>query len=296
MPTATATLGWTITNWGPLTTSWSLPTACAEQVFIYSKEDPYMGLYAECDNGLYTCYPPPTDSNAPSELAAAVRTISLGYQAPPVYSPAPECPEGWKTVGAVAREGEGTEISRSGWFTVPYETRSDRPRIGLQDVFASLLDLSETAVMCCPSSMIAPDMGGCRSPLPDYAISTACLTHASVEYVSDFITSISAGHISWTTEKTTPPPSWTSSHAAEATVSPLFLFHKPTDLAGGEGDDDDDDEEEGVGAEENDETADPSETNAAAALRGGLGVLGVEGRVLASALGSMMVGAAMVLM
>ncbi|KAL2807718.1 hypothetical protein BJX63DRAFT_61148 [Aspergillus granulosus] len=283
MPTATATLSWTITNWGPLTTSWSLPSTCSDRVIIFSTDEPIIANYADCDNGLFTCSPSPTDSNAPSALSDTRNTPTLGYQAV-IYSPAPSCPSDWKTVGLIGREGEGT-VSRSGWFTVPYDVDEegeegiviDTPEAGLGDVLARLLDPSETAIMCCPSSMTVNSLGGCRSSLEDYSISTACQTY----YTGDVLTSIGAGVVSWTTEKTTFSASEVPSLTAEVDVNPLLLLHKPTDLAGGE----DDDQEE---------TDDPSETNAAAALAAGEGIWGLGVRVVASALGSMVVGAAMV--
>ncbi|KAJ0417901.1 hypothetical protein BJY00DRAFT_315499 [Aspergillus carlsbadensis] len=302
MPTATATLSWTITNWGPLTTSWSLPSACSNQAFIYSTDGPLgvyspdpplVGLYEECDNGLFTCYPEPTDSNAPSALSEARPTFSQGYRAAPVYSPAPSCPAGWKTVGALGRDGDGP-VSRSGLFTVPYEADPEGglpgPVFGYQDALASLLDPSETAVMCCPSSMTIRDnlRGGCRSTLEDYSISTACRTHfpANGMLQSEFQSSFSAGLLSWTTDKTTYPVSDVPSLAADAAVEPLVLFHQPTDLSGGSGDE----------SEESEEGENPGETNAAAALRGGDGVSGVSGRMLLTAFGSMVAGAALVLL
>ncbi|KAL3465112.1 hypothetical protein BJX64DRAFT_285974 [Aspergillus heterothallicus] len=299
MPTATATLSWTITNWGPLTTSLSLPSACSSRVIIYATDEPFFGNYADCDNGLFTCYPSPTDSAAPSALSEARNTFTLGAQAPPVYSPAPSCPPGWKTVGAVGREDEDASVSRSGWFTVQYNSSEidgeDVPQAGFQDVLASLLDPEETAVMCCPSSMtIHDETGGCRSTLEDYSISTACQTHFRPGDIDDVATSIGAGEVSWTTDKTTFLAAELPSLTAEAYADPLVLLHKPTDLTGdsGGGGDDDDDE----GQEENDDTGDPSETNAAAALRGGDGGFGVGGRMLASMLGSVVVGAALVLL
>ncbi|KAL2834032.1 hypothetical protein BJY01DRAFT_259710 [Aspergillus pseudoustus] len=298
MPTATATLSWTITNWGPLTTSWSLPSACSSRVYIFPTASPSFGNYADCDNGLFTCYPSPTDSDAPSALSEARNTPTLGFQAAPVYSPAPSCPSGWKTVGAVGREGQGASVSRSGWFTLPYDEDVDEeginiPEVGFQDVLASLLDPSETAVMCCPSSMTVGENGGCQSSLSDYTISTACRTHYSPNSIDDVLTSIGAGQISWTTDKTTFPASDIPSLTAQAVVDPLVLLHKPTDLAGGDNDDDDEQEEndhvEGEGE-------DPSETNAAAALRAGDGFFGIGGRVVASAFASILAGAAMVLL
>ncbi|KAL2861608.1 hypothetical protein BJX68DRAFT_260422 [Aspergillus pseudodeflectus] len=286
MPTTTATLSWTITNWGPLTTPWSLPSACSNQVFIYetdgplvgilSLDPPLVGLYAQCDNGLFTCYPEPTDPNAPSVLSEASATPTLGgSHAALVYSPAPACPEGWETVGAVGRAGDGPSVSRAGLFTVPYEADPGvpGPQVAYKDALASLLDPSETAVMCCPSSMTIHNnlIGGCRSSLQDYSISTACVTYFPVAGMSrtDVQSSMSAGLISWMTETTTYSASDVPSLVAEAVVQPLVLLHKPTDLAGGsgEGSGDSGEDTEGSTAEE-----DPSETNAAASLRGGNGV------------------------
>ncbi|KAL3491862.1 hypothetical protein BJX62DRAFT_203885 [Aspergillus germanicus] len=161
MPTATATLSWTITNWGPLITPWSLPPTCTDRAFIYTTEGPWnseypidaplVGFYAQCDNnGRVACYPEPTDSNARSALSELRATPTIGgYHAGPIYSPAPECPEGWETVGALRRDGDAP-VSRSGLYTVPYEAYPGFPQVGFKDALASLLDPSETAIMCCP--------------------------------------------------------------------------------------------------------------------------------------------------
>jgi hypothetical protein len=138
-------------------------------------------------------------------------------------------------------------------------------------------------------------VGGCRSTLTDYSISTACLTRLldTGMAVTDVQSSLSAGLMSWTTSTWTFSASDVPSLVAEAVVDPLVLLHQPTDLAGGsEGESGGGDSEED--AEEKTEEGDPSETNAAAALRGGEGVWGVQGIMLLSGVGSIVAGAAMV--
>ena len=156
MPTATATLSWTLTNWGPLTTSWSLPDSCTSNVALaYTEEPGWIILNEQCSPSPFACLPSPTDSNAPAALSSARNTIGLDIHPDPFYSPALSCPYGWKTVGVASRKGTAT-ASKSGWFTASFEDNleeidfADDSPIELNEAIALLLDADETAVACCP--------------------------------------------------------------------------------------------------------------------------------------------------
>jgi hypothetical protein len=140
-------------------------------------------------------------------------------------------------------------------------------------------------------------VGGCRSSLTDYSISTACVTRLldTGMAVTDVQSSLSAGLMSWTTSTRTYSASDVPSMVAEAVVDPLVLLHQPTDLAGesGDGSGGGDSEED---AESDSEVESPSETNVAAVLRVRDGTWGGPGMVALSAVGSMVLGAAMVLL
>ncbi|CBF88761.1 predicted protein [Aspergillus nidulans FGSC A4] len=290
MPTATATLSWKFTNWGPLTTPWSLPDSCTSNVAIASTADTDFVLWAElCPFSFDSCYPSPTDSNAPEALSSALNTHGTDIYAPPFYSPAPACPNGWKTVGVAARDGDAT-ASRAGWFTTIYEGEqlddidSEVLTPAYNQVLAGLLDADETAVVCCPSSMTMLPGFYCSSSLPSYTVSTACEVFHRGD-ITD-LPSLRESSVTWTTTTTTYSAEETPEFTGWSQVAPLLLFHKPTDVARG-GDDD-------AGA--NDVVDSAGETNAAAPGYGRESFWGVGVKVAASAVGSMLAGAAFILL
>ncbi|KAL4740502.1 hypothetical protein BDV11DRAFT_214345 [Aspergillus similis] len=292
MPTATATLSWTLTNWGPLTTPWSLSDSCTSNVAIASIADTALVLQNEqCSITPFACYPSPTDSNAPEALSSARNTPGTDIYAPPFYSPAPACPDGWKTVGLAGRDGDAT-ASQSGWFTATYKGESlddyemDLPTPAFNQVLAGLLDADETAVVCCPSSMTMLPGFYCSSSLPSYTVSTGCKTFFRATGGVTDLASIGQGSATWTTQKTTYSAEETPELTGWSQAPPLVLFHKPTDIAR-DGDDD---------AEANDKTDSAGETNAATPGYGRESFWGVGVKVAASAVGSMLAGAAVILL
>ncbi|KAL4766658.1 uncharacterized protein BDW70DRAFT_165664 [Aspergillus foveolatus] len=276
MPTATATLFWTFTNWGPLTTPWSLPDSCTSNVAIASTADTAFVFQNErCPFSFDSCYPSPTDSNAPEALSSARNTAGTDIYAPPFYSPAPACPAGWKTVGVAARDGEHLDDVDSEVLTPAYN-----------QVLAGLLDADETAVVCCPSSMTMLPGFYCSSSLPSYTVSTACeVFFRPTGGVTD-LASFREGSVTWTTTTTTYSAEETPEFTGWSQVAPLVLFHKPTDVARS-GDDDE---------EANDVVDSAGETNAAAPGYGRESFWCVGVKVAASAVGSMLAGAALILL
>ncbi|KAL5050881.1 hypothetical protein BDW71DRAFT_171807 [Aspergillus fruticulosus] len=295
MPTATATLSWTLTNWGPLTTSWSLPDSCTSNVALaYTEEPGWIIINEQCSPSPFSCLPSPTDSNAPAALSSARNTIGLDIHPDPFYSPAPSCPDGWKTVGVAAREGTAT-ASKSGWFTASFEDNleeidfADDSPIELNEAIALLLDAGETAVACCPSSMTMLPGYICSSSLPSYKVSTACESYWEATGALTDEHTIGTGTDTWTVSRTTYSSDEASQFTGWSQVRPLMLLHKPTDLAGNEEDDSETkDEADAADAAE--------ETNAAAGGYGGEAFWGVGSRVFVSAVGSMLAGAALVML
>ena len=92
--------------------------------------------------------------------------------------------------------------------------------------------------------------------------------------------------MTWTTTTTTYSAEETPEFTGWSQVAPLLLFHKPTDVARG-GDDD---------AAANDVVDSAGETNAAASGYGRKSFWGVGVKVAASAVGSMLAGATLVLL
>lgn len=154
MPTATSISGYSLTNNGPLTTTFTAPLSCSTPFDIllgYATEPTHFQWQAQCD------FMPPADCN-PS--GSAIRSIvsSAGGSNPTAdmilvyHSPGLVCPSGWSTVGAAAKLNP-TSTSISGAFnqsdTIPTGSNlgSFEPEL---DVFLAALDYGETAIVCCP--------------------------------------------------------------------------------------------------------------------------------------------------
>ncbi|KAL4862895.1 hypothetical protein BDV12DRAFT_178214 [Aspergillus spectabilis] len=308
MPSATATLGFTLTNWGPLPTSLTLPQECSSNIALAETDIPHEPFYqASCSN--FLCLPGSPNADELESITRQMETPSLGRLIAH-YSPATACPGGWKTVGVAARRGES--VSRSGWFETAKATATgddDGEEEGYDagptfasyvDILPVLLDQSETAVQCCPSSMTIFQNGYCYSTLPDYTPSTACHTFYTTDDFGPLTTAIpndSGDEITsemlfftltgtGMVETITIAPSETESYIAYSQVPPLMLLHKPTDLSGDDVGD----------SEVNDEVEDPDETNAAVGVRVGSVGSGPWGTIGAMLGSSLVAGAAMVLL
>jgi hypothetical protein len=157
MPTATSTLGWTLTNWGPLPDTYTPDPTCtaATDVFIAYTDAPYAPFWAEVCTTATTenCWPVPTDQSALEEYANNPYLVAY-------LSPAVACPSGWESIGGAANPADGP-VTSSGIFT-GYPGRwdygdddaannNDAPVIiGWKDAIGALLDDGETAIACCP--------------------------------------------------------------------------------------------------------------------------------------------------
>ncbi|KAL4900138.1 hypothetical protein BDW74DRAFT_171059 [Aspergillus multicolor] len=187
MPTTTSTLGWTLANWGTAPSTWT-SSDCTPSPQIYYAEpddDDIPELFASCPSTAYdSCLPRPSNTDLLDEYLSNQRNV-------PYWSPGANCPSGWKTVGSAARTGSADDVSSSGIFTVgAVQTGGwdfddvvddDYIQLGLHDAFGALLDASETAVACCPSSMTAARNGLCYStlPTPSSSITAACIADYS---------------------------------------------------------------------------------------------------------------------
>ncbi|KAL2862281.1 uncharacterized protein BJX67DRAFT_385776 [Aspergillus lucknowensis] len=304
MPSVSTAFEWTFTNWGPLTTPYSLPDTCTSRVAIANSEVPsVVAWWNPCEDQPWSCFPTPTASDAIDDIVSSNETPGLGRLGP-YFSPAPSCPSGWETVAAAARTGDPeAPLSTSGWIatrSIGDESEPDAPRFhDLIEALAGSLDPSETVIMCCPSSMTVFANANCYSALPSYTPSTACRSY----FVPTDIATVTTGYVGLDGETTTsgilmltpttPADTWRTTFAASETADfvaytealALLLLHQPTDLEGGT----DDGSDHG-----SDEADDPSETNSAGrlAVGGVAGLWGVVGGVIASVLA----GASLVLL
>ncbi|KAL5342496.1 hypothetical protein BJX70DRAFT_394713 [Aspergillus crustosus] len=331
MPSLTSTLGYTLTNFGPLppTTPLSYAPSCTSNIILAETLHPDTPFWnPSCPSAQQICLPNIPNPAALESITQRLETPALG-QLVAHYSPATACPGGWETVGVAGREG-GTVV-REGWFKTAATGGEDEAGTEAEDedeydgydsgpAFASyvdilpiLLDDSETAVQCCPSSMTLFPNGNCYSPLPAslYTPTLACRTYFTTDDIGPISTAVpddtgsetSTEVLFITVTETGMVETVTIGAAGEeregfiaySQVPALMLLYKETDLVegnvgGGDGGD-------GV------ENGGPGETNGAGALRlqvqvGGWGsgpgaeIWGV-GVVLGS---SVFVGAAMVLL
>ncbi|KAL3471238.1 hypothetical protein BJX99DRAFT_263435 [Aspergillus californicus] len=273
MPTSSTLFDYSITNFGPLTTAFTVPASCASttSTAIAFADEPNVAIWQQCDPHPNICLPTPTDSGA-LETALEINRIFGDGRIGGFYSPGPSCPSGWETAGAAGRNADGI-LSRSGYLaTSTISVDSQQPVFyNPDDVLLALLDPSETAVWCCPESMAIGEMGYCYSTLPDLPFSTACQTFYTLSDLATYTTGIpgddgqtTEGEIELITVLTTGTVTRTTFAASDmpgfvavSQVDPIVLVHQPTDLSG-QNDGDTGDEES------------PNETNAA----GRVGVLG----------------------
>lgn len=185
MPTATTASQFSLTNWGPLTATFSTDAACATAGITMLGFQTALGRGWDLDCGAVptvgaSCYP----SGSQLDAVASSAFESAGRRAPVAgyFSPGLVCPAGWKTVGVAARD---TSISASGIFIAPTPTTTQSPGSTLNNLntpivnpvinaFTAALDPGETAIACCPESMTAVTDGVCVTTLPDVKPSTVC--------------------------------------------------------------------------------------------------------------------------
>ncbi|KAJ0423166.1 hypothetical protein BJY00DRAFT_58884 [Aspergillus carlsbadensis] len=314
MPTGSSLFEYSITNWGPLPTDFTLPASCLSSTnwALAWTVQPSAPLYFDCNqNTEALCAPTPTDSGA-LETALAINEIPGDGLIGPYYSPGVACPADWTTVGVAVR-GEST-VSRSGIVATPTADEEDEDEDGgtgdgalptfynNHDVLIDLLDVGETAVWCCPESATAFTGGGvCLSAISDYSFSTGCRSYYGGSDVATYTTGIPGNDgqttegemliitatTTATVETTTFPSSETTEYIAYSQFALIRFVHQPSDLAESGGGDDE-------GEEEGDSGSDPSETNAAERI-GGTGASGGWGGMVGSLLASVVAGAALVL-
>lgn len=153
MPTATSLSGYSLSNIGPLTTTFSAPASCSTN---------YIGLgVASIPTEIVwmiTCpFVPPADCNPTGSVIQSIFTIGEGGNPTAgnilvYHSPGLVCPAGWETVGAAAKPNP-TSTSISGAFNLSTAFPAGGGGsffVPAADVLIEVLEPGETAVLCCP--------------------------------------------------------------------------------------------------------------------------------------------------
>ncbi|KAF5020052.1 hypothetical protein F66182_7933 [Fusarium sp. NRRL 66182] len=201
---STEYFGYSITNLGPLTTTYTPPPSCITATadhIVYAIET----LGAHIGLGAPTCESEPFEDCIPSGaeyddlFATSYNMAGHGWRH--YYSPGLHCPHGWTTAGVLAPGEETGSDDKGGFFT---RTNPDPTGIATplmpDELWSRILGPSETVAYCCPSGWDASLMG--------------CLSF--IEPV------VSATHTGYCTERwlsETQPP-WVTVHTIEGTPVP----------------------------------------------------------------------------
>ncbi|KAJ5988346.1 hypothetical protein N7481_003556 [Penicillium waksmanii] len=177
MPSISLTEGYTFTNWGQLTTTFTAPASCTTATGNYmiglNTTAPVMEYAIQCSTlGYGDCIPSGTVSHFTTINDNPKAVYNEAYFSPGLY-----CPSGWTTKGIAIRDADKS-LSSSG--VLSSGTRVSMPTFIPQwqnpaTLLMDLLDPSETLVMCCPDSMTADLAVGCYSTVSDYKITEGCM-------------------------------------------------------------------------------------------------------------------------
>ncbi|KAJ5987877.1 hypothetical protein N7481_003087 [Penicillium waksmanii] len=174
MPSASTISGYTYANWGPVTTTFTAPTSCASipnEIEVGPSASsgsihPNFQYGVQCERvRSRECYP-----SATVEMTTTLDLSPTGLFKAQYYSPGLYCPADWVTVGVASWDGDGSLITSG--VLVPTTTAEVLQRDG--ELFLSILDKSETAVVCCPRSYSADLKYQCWSTISDYKPSSGC--------------------------------------------------------------------------------------------------------------------------
>ncbi|RTE83933.1 hypothetical protein BHE90_001520 [Fusarium euwallaceae] len=176
---AIAKVGYTITNLGPLTTTYTAPAECAtatENIQFIQADLPWVPAawgYPSCVPGDYgKCIP----SGDAYDKLAKEHYYTWQQEFFPYYSPGLVCPKGWTTAGEYAKS-KGTPTK--GMLTAQPDWNITEPAfLPLTSVWTSVLEDSETLVYCCPSGYTGDNFLNCHSimgPITDFGYTTGCI-------------------------------------------------------------------------------------------------------------------------
>ncbi|KAG8160443.1 hypothetical protein KVR01_009979 [Diaporthe batatas] len=183
---STLVSGWTLTNLGPLTTTYTAPPSCSTEYSsiriggTHVDEQNITQVYYVGD----VCDQPPVPSIGsclPSGAKLDEHYSTIDFRQVPLnttcayYSPGLMCPSGWETVGG-ATKAEGGSITSSGpGFARPSGDGGDVSDLKYvnnvgSNVILAAMDDGDEAILCCPSAFTVDPYGQCTSVIQTYSV------------------------------------------------------------------------------------------------------------------------------
>jgi hypothetical protein len=150
MPTSTQFFGVTAHNLGPLTTTFTAPSACAtgtdHHVIVNGSAPNEFWGQPTCgikDRG--SCMPNGKSYDSLRSVTTPLDRVWYHY-----YSPGMACPSGWTTAGNLVKGGDSS-LSASGVFSRPLRTATfEAQPLEPSDFWGQIMNVSETIALCCP--------------------------------------------------------------------------------------------------------------------------------------------------
>ncbi|KAF5692243.1 hypothetical protein FDENT_3015 [Fusarium denticulatum] len=150
MPTSTEFFGVTAHNLGPLTTTFTAPSACAaatdHHVIVNGSAPTEFWGQPTCgikDRG--SCMPNGKSYDSLRSVTTPLNRVWYHY-----YSPGIACPSGWTTAGNIVKDGDSS-LSASGVFSRPVRTATfEAQPLEPSDFWGQIMNVSETIALCCP--------------------------------------------------------------------------------------------------------------------------------------------------
>ncbi|KAF5626098.1 hypothetical protein F52700_8814 [Fusarium sp. NRRL 52700] len=179
--------GVTAYNLGPLTTTFSAPSACAtgndHHVIVNGSEPEEVWGYPTCGfKDRDSCLPSGKSYDSLRSITTPLNRAWNFY-----FSPGIACPSGWTTAGTMVKEEESS-VSVSGVFSSGLQASSTGAiQLGPADWWGKIMNVSETIAYCCPSDYVANPWGYCFStvgPRTDFNYSSMCYSPARVDVIT----------------------------------------------------------------------------------------------------------------
>ncbi|KAJ5667522.1 hypothetical protein N7507_003386 [Penicillium longicatenatum] len=170
--------GWTFTNVGPMTTTFTPAPTCTNNIFVGDTGGvPNLQWPVDCAADSFSgCTP------SSSVTTATTRNLNSAWEIN-YFSPGLYCPSGWATKGAISHD---KSTSHSSGILTEHRVNSgdwDNPATML----ARIMKPGETLALCCPSSMTADFyITGCYSEISSYTPTAACYKDAPEEDYGDY--------------------------------------------------------------------------------------------------------------
>ncbi|KAF4471994.1 hypothetical protein FALBO_1099 [Fusarium albosuccineum] len=192
MPSLTEYFGYTVTNLGPLTTTYTPPAACTTQ----TTDGVYFANASHIDIALGqpSCGIPSAGKCVPS--GSALDKLREPFDETPqqgffyYHSPGVVCPSGWTTAGTLAHANKTGTGDEAGVMTKDsfegLSTKNAEMQLDPKDVWLEILEKDETL-----AGWTGGPRGGCFSsigPFESYSYSRRCIQYypkSAVKYVTD---------------------------------------------------------------------------------------------------------------